>query len=180
MKEDDPKCFRDKSFGFWCGRIALTFKGAIETHTREVGLTGPEAHLITMLDCHGPSTLAEIARRLHFAHPSVLRHLDALERAGFVERTPHPRDRRAKVLNLTDKGRGAVPVIREAISLVEKRAAAGFKPFQAEALEILIAWGEKRTEAMELIEIASQKHPDISSAEELVPLVYRLKQGIEV
>ncbi|MHC4791022.1 MAG: Holliday junction branch migration protein RuvA [Planctomycetota bacterium] len=55
-----------------------------------------------------------------------------------------------------------------------------FKPFQAEALAILIAWGEKRNEAMELIELASQKHPDIKSAEQLVPLVYRLKQGIEV
>lgn len=57
---------------------------------------------------------------------------------------------------------------------------AGFKPFQTEALEILIAWGEKRNEAMELIELAGKKHPDINSAEALVPLVYRLKQGVEV
>jgi len=55
-----------------------------------------------------------------------------------------------------------------------------FKPFQAEALEILIAWGEKRNEAMELIELACDRHPEINLAEELVPLVYRLKQGIEV
>jgi Holliday junction DNA helicase RuvA len=55
-----------------------------------------------------------------------------------------------------------------------------FKPFQAEALEILIAWGEKRSEAMELIELACDRHPELNSAEELVPLVYRLKQGIEV
>ncbi|MHC4792530.1 MAG: Holliday junction ATP-dependent DNA helicase RuvA, partial [Planctomycetota bacterium] len=55
-----------------------------------------------------------------------------------------------------------------------------FKPFQAEALEILIAWGEKRSEAMELIELACDRHPEVNSAEELVPLVYRLKQGIEV
>jgi Holliday junction DNA helicase RuvA len=55
-----------------------------------------------------------------------------------------------------------------------------FKPFQIEALEILIAWGEKRNEAMELVELACQRHPDINSAEALVPLVYRLKQGVEV
>jgi Holliday junction DNA helicase RuvA len=55
-----------------------------------------------------------------------------------------------------------------------------FTPFQAEALEILIAWGEKRSEAIELIELACQRHPEINSAEALVPLVYRLKQGIEV
>jgi Holliday junction DNA helicase RuvA len=57
---------------------------------------------------------------------------------------------------------------------------ARFKPFQAQALEILIAWGEKRNEAIDLIELACKRHPDIKSAEELVPLVYRLKQGIEV
>ncbi len=59
-------------------------------------------------------------------------------------------------------------------------AEARFKPFQIEALEILIAWGEKRTEAIELVELACQNHPDINSAEALVPLVYRLKQGVEV
>ena len=58
--------------------------------------------------------------------------------------------------------------------------AAALKPFQAEALEILIAWGEKRNDAIELIELARQRHPEITSAEQLVPLVYRLKQGVEV
>jgi len=57
---------------------------------------------------------------------------------------------------------------------------AEFKPFQGEALEILVAWGEKRNEAMELIELACQRHPDVTTAEALVPLVYRLKQGVEV
>jgi Holliday junction DNA helicase RuvA len=63
----------------------------------------------------------------------------------------------------------------EAVRPIEAR----FKPFQIEALEILIAWGEKRTEVIELVELACQKHPDINSAEALVPLVYRLKQGVE-
>jgi len=59
-----------------------------------------------------------------------------------------------------------------------KRKAA-FATFQTEALEILIAWGEKRTEALELVELACRKHPDIKTAEALVPLVYRIKQGVE-
>ena len=55
-----------------------------------------------------------------------------------------------------------------------------FADYQLEALEILIAWGEKRIEAAELIRLACRKHPQIKTAEELVPLVYRIKQGIEV
>jgi len=70
-------------------------------------------------------------------------------------------------------------------SFAAEAAAAGidesrFKPFQAEALEILIAWGERRSEAIELIELTCRKHPNINSAEDLVPLAYRVKQGIEV
>ena len=67
-----------------------------------------------------------------------------------------------------------------AIGVEQAAAKAAFRPYQAETLEILIAWGEKRNEAIELIDLACRKHPDVKSAEELVPLVYRLKQGIEV
>ncbi len=67
-----------------------------------------------------------------------------------------------------------------AVGAEQAAAKAAFKPFQAEALEILIAWGEKRNDAIELIDLAYSRHPDVKSAEELVPLVYRLKQGIEV
>ena len=59
------------------------------------------------------------------------------------------------------------------------KEAVSFGSFQTEALEILIAWGEKRAEAMELIELTCKKHPDIQTAEELVPLAYRVKQGVE-
>lgn len=59
------------------------------------------------------------------------------------------------------------------------KAATAFGTFQVEALEILVAWGEKRNEAMDLIALTCQKHPDIKTAEALVPLVYRIKQGVE-
>jgi Holliday junction DNA helicase RuvA len=66
-----------------------------------------------------------------------------------------------------------------AIDAGKATAARSMTAFQIEALEILIAWGEKRNEAMELIELACKKHPNIKTAEELVPLVYRIKQGAE-
>ena len=69
-----------------------------------------------------------------------------------------------------------------AVGEISVKSAAGgnLNTFQLEALEILVAWGEKRNESMELIQLACRKHPDIQSAEELVPLAYRIKQGIEV
>ncbi|OHB55843.1 MAG: hypothetical protein A2Y07_09835 [Planctomycetes bacterium GWF2_50_10] len=63
---------------------------------------------------------------------------------------------------------------------VSAPAGGKFDNYQIEALEILIAWGEKRNEAMELIALACKKNPDIKTAEELVPFVYKLKQGVAV
>lgn len=67
-----------------------------------------------------------------------------------------------------------------AVGAAPAEAEEKFKLFQTEALEILIAWGEKRTEAMQLISLACKRHPEAKSAKRLVPLVYRIKQGIEV
>ena len=66
-----------------------------------------------------------------------------------------------------------------ALDTTDTRSRSVFAVYQTEALEILIAWGEKRADAMELIELTCRKHPDIKTAEELVPLAYRVKQGIE-
>jgi Holliday junction DNA helicase RuvA len=78
------------------------------------------------------------------------------------------------------KGKLTGFAIQSAASQASTGGTGPFRPFQAEALEILIAWGEKRNEAMDLIELACRKYPQVRTAEELVPLVYRLKQGIEV
>lgn len=75
------------------------------------------------------------------------------------------------------KGKLADFALGEADAAIRKEA---FEAYQIEALEILIAWGERRAEAIELIQLACSRHPDIKSAEELVPLTYRIKQGIEV
>ncbi len=85
--------------------------------------------------------------------------------------------------------RMAQQIIAELKGKLEKFAGAGvtasgekrsFNDFQIEALEILVAWGEKRNEAQELIVKACENHPDIKTAEQLVPFVYRIKQGYEV
>src|SRR4030042_49602 len=64
------------------------------------------------------------------------------------------------------KGKLADFAIGESAKIAQESA---FKDYQLEALEILIAWGEKRIEATELIQLACRKHPQIKTAEELVP-----------
>jgi DNA-binding MarR family transcriptional regulator len=55
----------------------------------------------------GPLTQRELADRISADQPYVTLMIDDLERQGLVRRTPHPSDRRAKLVELTDSGRSA-------------------------------------------------------------------------
>jgi DNA-binding MarR family transcriptional regulator len=54
-----------------------------------------------------PLTLRELAERLTADPPYATLIVDDLEQRGLVQRTPHPRDRRAKLVQLTAAGRAA-------------------------------------------------------------------------
>jgi DNA-binding MarR family transcriptional regulator len=70
----------------------------------DLGLGKVEA-LIKLLD--GPMTLREIARALQIDPPAATVGVDQLEARGLVHRTPHPDDKRRKLVHLTDTGRDA-------------------------------------------------------------------------
>jgi Holliday junction DNA helicase RuvA len=50
---------------------------------------------------------------------------------------------------------------------------------QRDALEILTAWGDSRTDAERWLERAAQLHPDLASPDEWVRAAYRVKTGVE-
>jgi len=50
-------------------------------------------------------TLTELAERLGVTKQAAIKVVDEMEANGFVERRPAPRDRRSKILALTERGR---------------------------------------------------------------------------
>ena len=54
-----------------------------------------------------PLTLRALAELLAADPPYVTLIVDDLEQRGLVQRTPHPEDRRSKLVQLTDAGRAA-------------------------------------------------------------------------
>nr|WP_246234077.1 MarR family transcriptional regulator [Streptomyces boluensis] len=78
----------------------------IEAHVRDragtLGLTASQA--IALRELTGPLTLRELSGRMGCEPSNATFVSDRLEEQGLVERRPHPQDRRAKQLVLTDKG----------------------------------------------------------------------------
>lgn len=50
---------------------------------------------------------------------------------------------------------------------------------QRDALEVLVAWGERRADAEQWLQRAAQLHPDITQPDEWIRVAYRIKAGSE-
>jgi DNA-binding MarR family transcriptional regulator len=64
-------------------------------------LTTARTRVLWDLAHAGPSTQRGLATRLEVSARNITGLVDALEEAGYVERAPHPTDRRATLVSLT-------------------------------------------------------------------------------
>ena len=80
------------------------------------GLTTARTHLLWEVHRRGPCTQQTLARALGVSPRNVTGLVDGLVATGFVTREPHPTDRRATLVTLTEHG------AQVAADLVEGRA----------------------------------------------------------
>lgn len=84
--------------------LALLVDADMTRGLAEQGLTPSRAHLLWELQQRGPSTQRDLAEALGVSARNVTGLVDALVDTGFVERTPHPADRRATLVAFTLHG----------------------------------------------------------------------------
>ena len=87
------------------------------------GLTPAHAHVIPFVPLQGIQ-IGELARRAKVRKQSMAQSVELLTAAGFVTRRPDPRDGRANLIFLTEKGRALWPASRAAGERVEEDWAA--------------------------------------------------------
>lgn len=86
----------------------------------------------------GGMTLNELAAHLYLDKSTASRVVDALERKGYVARSPHPTDGRALFLEATPQGRELEGRIRESILAEERQLLSDFSPEIRQAMTLLI------------------------------------------
>jgi DNA-binding MarR family transcriptional regulator len=64
-----------------------------------------EALMLLYLSRRGSLPLGKMGARLQVHPTSVTNLIDGLEKLGYVERTPHPSDRRTTLASITERGR---------------------------------------------------------------------------
>lgn len=78
----------------------------------------PHTHVTAYIKADG-SRLTELAEQARMTLPAMSELVDDLQRLGIVERRPDPRDRRAKLICLTDIGWDAMRTARSIIAAIE-------------------------------------------------------------
>lgn len=125
----------ERSFGFLLHDCARQMRREFERRARAIGLTRAQwaaiAHLRRNEGCN-QSTLADL---LDVEPITLARLLDRMEATGFVVRRPDPKDRRARLVYLTDK---ATPLIDQLADFAADARAVALAGMTAEEQERVI------------------------------------------
>jgi DNA-binding MarR family transcriptional regulator len=91
--------------------MTVTLSSAMAQDLAQRGLTQARATLLSVLRDGGPTNQATLARALRVSPRNITGLVNGLEQAGLAARVPHPTDRRATVVVLTDDGARAATAL---------------------------------------------------------------------
>lgn len=128
----------DISFGYLLNDVTLLFRKHFDRRAVKFGLTRAQWRATKMLYHREGLRQTELAESLEMEPIAVGRVIDRLQAAGFVERRPDPKDRRAWRLYVTDQARGVIADMELIARGVRKDATQGISvPELEQALGVL-------------------------------------------
>jgi MarR family transcriptional regulator, transcriptional regulator for hemolysin len=136
----------DRSFGFLVNDVARLFGRRFSHNGSRLGLTRAQCRTLGYLARNEGINQAGLADVLEIRPMTLVRQIDRMENAGWIERRPDPADRRARRLYLTDKAR---PILGRIWDVANET--------RDEALARLSA-----TESKQLIELLRRVHATLS------------------
>jgi MarR family transcriptional regulator, transcriptional regulator for hemolysin len=94
----------------------------------------PRGHCVLATALTGERTQTELAHLVGLDKTTMVVTLDELERNGLAERRPSPKDRRVRVVAVTDAGRRKVAEADEVVARVQRDVLAALPEDRREAL----------------------------------------------
>lgn len=113
----------------FAGQLFFRLWRISHTHVTEalesIGLTPALFALLNVLGAREGATQRELGATLSIDPSTMVGLIDELEAAGLAKRRPHPRDRRAREVTITAKGRRLLERARGAASAAEDEVLQG-------------------------------------------------------
>ena len=125
--------------GLAVGSTAKLLNRAFAAQLAEAGGSQPIWLIVLALKQRRWRTQQDLAARVGIEGPTLTHHLDGLERAGLIERSRDPDDRRAVRVELTDAGDELFHRLREAAVSFDERLRAGLPERELDAVRRVLA-----------------------------------------
>ena len=124
----------ERSFGFLVNDVARLFGRRFDHNGRRLGLTRAQCRTLGYLARNEGINQAGLADLLEIRPMTLVRQIDRMEEAGWIERHPDPADRRARRLYLTAKARPVLGRIWSVANETRDEALALLSPGEAATL----------------------------------------------
>ena len=124
----------ERSFGFLLHDVARLLRKRFDQRARALGLSRSQWQVLAHLSRHEGINQSGLAEILEIENITLGRLIDRMGEAGWVERRADPKDRRARLLFMTEK---VTPVMEQMRALAEEtrnEALGGLPPEQRETL----------------------------------------------
>lgn len=117
----------------------------LETHTRELGVSPGEGHLLSYLRSYSPAPVGELVRVFGIKQSTFTSLLDRLEKAGLIRREMNPGDRRSFLIHITDSGRELAERLNRLLETLEAEIREKVSPQDMEGFRAVMAAVEETT-----------------------------------
>jgi MarR family transcriptional regulator, transcriptional regulator for hemolysin len=124
----------DRSFGFLVHDVARLYGRRFDRNGRRLELTRAQCRTLGYLARNEGINQAGLADLLEIRPMTLVRQIDRMQEAGWIERRPDPSDRRARRLYLTDKARPILGRIWDVASETQDQILAALTPDESEQL----------------------------------------------
>lgn len=128
----------DDDTGYFVTRTARAFMRVAEAQLRPIGLGVAHIPVLVCLAEEEPLTQSDIAQRIHVEQPTAAALLQRMTKAGLIERSPDPLDRRATRIRLSAQAREVFPDALDLLTNVNSAATADLSDAEIDLLHTLL------------------------------------------
>jgi DNA-binding MarR family transcriptional regulator len=126
------------TIGFALKQAQQALRTRLDFGLREIGLTTPQYAVLAFLEVEAGASNAALARRAFVTPQTMQAILVALERSGFIVRTPHPEHGRVQTTELTALGRSTLEAASGIVADAEARVRNAVAPLDPQAVTAML------------------------------------------
>ncbi|MCM2291646.1 MarR family transcriptional regulator [Allorhizobium sp. BGMRC 0089] len=125
---------RKASPAYLIAQLAKEFSRCLLDRSADLGFSPGQFPVLVELWQENGLTQKQLLERIDVEQATMANTLKRMQRDGLIERQPHPGDRRAQCIFLTEKAIGLKQQAFAAIEDVDSRIFAGFRRFEKELM----------------------------------------------